>query len=111
MHLSRIAIVPPPPQDPHLGAAPPPPPQPRPPSRAKSRRSWGDRAAVSSSILQHPWRSVVPPSLSPYLTQPKRVPVIDAGDGVHVSSGASTNAVAEDEGAGSPEFCSLQLCR
>jgi len=28
------------------------------------------------------------------------VPVIDAGDGVHVSSGASTNVVAEDEGAG-----------
>lgn len=27
------------------------------------------------------------------------MPVTDAGDGVHVSSGASTHAVAEDEGA------------
>ena len=46
--------------------------QPRPPSTAKSRRSWGRRAAASSSILLRPGRSIVPPSLSPYLIQPKR---------------------------------------
>ena len=49
MHLSRIATMSPPPQDPHLGAAPPP--QPHPPSTAKSRRSWGRWAAASSSLL------------------------------------------------------------